>query len=186
MHKPGPNRHFYKSFKMLRFVFSFAVVATSVQAIKWVPVSEGDTISSEAVVVDGYKGMEHYCKFTDNGVEFIGSLEKGGSVCIALSRDDSVVSESSNFNILSIENDEKIGWKYCGGQKVPSRAITCNETQALGKGDCFLGQGVYGDGICEERLGFIEDKYVNMVVSGKKSRCPFKLYLVENSQESTC
>ena len=61
---------------------------------------------------------------------------------------------STQFDVL-VRGQETIGWEY-GSAPSPS-AVRCDLEQG-GGGDCFLGQGVYSDGICEEvRLAFNND-----------------------------
>ena len=46
-----------------------------------------------------------------------------------------------------MKGEESLGWEY--GSAPSSKAVGCDLEQS-GDGDCFLGQGVYSDGICEE------------------------------------
>ena len=50
------------------------------------------------------------------------------------------------FDVL-VQGQETLDWVY--GSSPPARAITCDLEQG-GEADCFLGQGVYSDGICVE------------------------------------
>ena len=46
-----------------------------------------------------------------------------------------------------MKGKESLGWEY--GSTPSSKSVRCDLEQS-GDGDCFLGQGVYSDGICEE------------------------------------
>ena len=53
---------------------------------------------------------------------------------------------SSKFDVLVKEKDT-LGWEW--GSAPSGKAVRCDLEESEG-GDCFLGQGVYSDGICEE------------------------------------
>ena len=61
---------------------------------------------------------------------------------------------SKEFEIM-VGNAEQLDWKY--GTSPPNHAVNCDLEQG-GSGDCFLGQGVYSDGICEEVGIILETK----------------------------
>ena len=52
------------------------------------------------------------------------------------------------FDILVKEQEEEtLGWEY--GAAPSHLAVSCGLEQG-GEEDCYLGQGLYSDGICEE------------------------------------
>ena len=52
------------------------------------------------------------------------------------------------FDILVKEQEqESLGWEY--GAAPSHLAVSCGLEQG-GEEDCYLGQGLYSDGICEE------------------------------------
>jgi len=61
---------------------------------------------------------------------------------------------SSQFDVLVLGKEEKLSWEW--GSAPSDKAVRCdleesfNYFQESEDGDCFLGQGVYSDGICEE------------------------------------
>ena len=54
------------------------------------------------------------------------------------------------FDVL-VQEQETLDWVYVSSP--PSRAITC-DLELGGEADCFLGQGVYSDGICV-KVGYL-------------------------------
>eukprot|EP00088_Acartia_fossae_P018965 TRINITY_DN21001_c0_g1_i5.p1 TRINITY_DN21001_c0_g1~~TRINITY_DN21001_c0_g1_i5.p1 ORF type:complete len:173 (+),score=21.19 TRINITY_DN21001_c0_g1_i5:30-521(+) len=162
----------------MKFVSVFICLIATVTAVKW----KDSRNPNELITLD----KKNFCMFTEGDKEYIGTVSQGQSGCQGLLRTGSKVKISDSFKSLTKDGNEKIGWKYCTGHKKPTRAIPCDDSKALGAGDCFLGESVYGDGICHEELGFIQGRFVYMIHNGKKSRCPFRLYLVETSQDSQC
>ena len=54
---------------------------------------------------------------------------------------------STQFDVLVKGQEENLGWEW--GSAPSDKAVKCDLEDSEG-GDCFLGQGVYSDGICEE------------------------------------
>jgi len=93
---------------------------------------------------------------------------------------------SSQFDVLVRGQEEKLSWEW--GTAPSDKAVRCdleessNYFQESEVGDCFLGQGVYSDGICEEALGYIRPSLRNiyMTAYGRVESCPFYLFLTQN------
>ncbi len=167
---------------LTKSVVALLFLVNIVSAFEWF--NHKKVVDSELVTME----RKHICNFKDaNGREYIGTVLKGGDACQGVSRGDGFkVKLKNTYSVFSNTKNEKIGWKYCTGDKKPTRAIPCDLNKGFGEGNCFLGRGVYGDGICSEEFGFIQGNMVHAVNNGKHSRCPFRFYMVERSEPSKC
>merc|ERR1712098_864697 len=86
------------------------------------------------------------------------------------------VGTADDYHILVSEH-ETLDWVY--GTQPSSRAVSCDLEVGQGA-DCYLGQGVYSDGICVEALGFIKPSERNIFMTGygKVETCPAYMFLV--------
>ncbi|ESP01911.1 hypothetical protein LOTGIDRAFT_238094 [Lottia gigantea] len=106
-----------------------------------------------------------------------GTMEKSAKTCEY--ELDGKYKSSSTYNVLTTQPGFQSSWKY-SDKFVPSGAIKCNQGV-----NCYIGQSVYGDGICSELPGKIfynpvlKRSQMIMVKDGKVYKCPFTTYLVE-------
>merc|ERR1712179_889125 len=82
--------------------------------------------------------------------------------------------ESVSYGQLT---DRSPDWVY--GTHPTTQAVTCS-LQVGTEADCYLGQGVYSDGICVEALGYIRpsERNIYMTAHGKVETCPAYLFLI--------
>ena len=74
-----------------------------------------------------------------------GQLTDSSPECV-YPEDDSKVGIADEYDILVTEEDS-LDWVY--GTHPTTQAVTCS-LQVGAEADCYLGQGVYSDGICVE------------------------------------
>jgi len=171
-----------KSIACLVLVLSLAT--QNLAGFSWEPASIDRLPDNKLELsINGFN-PHHFCKLTVDAVEYVGIVPKSGGNCTVAS--DSKVHSAKDFAVLTATTDQETGWAYCT-KTAPSNALTC-DLKVSKEGDCFFGQSLYGDGVCDESLGYIKGKFVYMAVRGKVSRCPFKLYLVsgEANRQERC
>ena len=75
-----------------------------------------------------------------------------------------------------LNQGEEIAWKWAYKGQIPENAVPCDDTQLGGTSNCFLGQSLYGDGICQESIGKI-DPVEDKIHMTKKGRLIFLIFL---------
>ena len=111
-----------------------------------------------------HRNSENVCKYIAGGVE----------------------KEGTEFEVLvRLESEKEHGWKYHSPRDphVPEDAVKC---QHPGIEACYLGLSLYGDGVCDEGIGTIDQKARMMTFprDGEVRRCPFYMYLVHGGEEN--
>ena len=96
---------------------------------------------------------------------------------------DGVEREGAEFELLVRPDSEKEhDWKYHSGSNIPESAVTCEHA---GIEECYLGLSLYGDGVCTEGIGTIDQKarMMSFPRDGRIHRCPSFMYLVHGGGE---
>ena len=97
---------------------------------------------------------------------------------------DGVEKEGTEFEVLvRLDSEKSHDWKYSDPRApaVPEDAVTC---QHPGIEACYLGLSLYGDGVCAEGIGTIDQtaRMVSFPRDGQVQRCPFYMYLVHGGE----
>ncbi|KAK6173943.1 hypothetical protein SNE40_017309 [Patella caerulea] len=147
--------------------------------LQWVGIAENGAIPSTAVPIrtNGHS-LYYFCEVvvsSKGGQRIPGTLKPTDNSCKY--EVDGAVKSSTVFNVLVNPSGASVKWKYVSPRAgVPVGAVKCHEGD-----NCYLGQSIYGDGICEELPGKIFSGQTQMIMTNDKKvfRCPFKMYLVE-------
>jgi len=170
-------------YKMQSFCACLLVFVVATKSLKWEKYSAEVAERGLEVSANSQK-TKFFCKITVGDAEHVGTIKKNRTLCKAANSATKEIVSSTEFEIMTHVEEEEFKWVYCS-QKKPAKAVAC-DLKLSGEGDCHLGQSVYGDGVCDEDLGYIKNDVVNMVSRGRVSRCPFKMYLVEKSETVDC
>merc|ERR1712098_468258 len=129
-----------------------------------------------AKVYPNARTPHYFCRVKlESGSASYGQLTDAEPACV-YPGDGDKVGTADDYHILVSEHDT-LYWVY--GTQPSSKAVSCDLEVGQGA-DCYLGQGVYSDGICVEALGFIKPSERNIFMTGygKVETCPAYMFLV--------
>merc|ERR1719219_1970844 len=146
---------------LLSVLGSFSAIHSS-QSLQWAEVTNGN-IPDNAVKVSGRNKSPHYpCRVSGSSqTPSYGILSGAGDGrCEYADNNQQQILSSASFDIL-VGDQSRVGLKWLGASGRPSeaeirrgRAIPCHLNIGT-HSDCYLGQGVYSDGICREEFGVV-------------------------------
>merc|ERR1712142_395184 len=167
-----------------------------ISSLQWVKTTDGKIPALAAKVYPNSRTPHYFCRVKlESGSLSYGQLTDAEPACVYPGDGNKVgtaddyhnevdkannyhnkVGTADDYHILVSEQDT-LDWVY--GTQPSSRAVSCDLEVGQGS-DCYLGQGVYSDGICVEALGFIKPSERNIFMTGygKVETCPAYMFLV--------
>jgi len=145
-------------------------------ALKWVKTTGAELPVGSAKVYPNTKTPHYFCRVQlESGGMSYGQLTDSSPDCVYPDNDNKV-GTAEEYDILVTEEDS-LDWVY--GTHPTTQAVTCS-LEVGTEADCYLGQGVYSDGICVEALGYIRpsERNIYMTAHGKVETCPAYLFLI--------
>lgn len=173
-----------------RISFLLLILAEFGWSLEWQPVISGEIpLNSVEQSYVSSLGNSYYCEAIykpDNKTTevYTGIVHAREKTCEFVTKDHQIKT-STKYSILVKAKGEKDQFVYAGfHDPPPPNAVRCNDT---GIENCFLGQSIYGDAICDVESGKIDaDKgFIYIVVGHEKSTCPFFSYLTQEKISSS-
>eukprot|EP00092_Neocalanus_flemingeri_P034278 GFUD01037275.1.p1 GENE.GFUD01037275.1~~GFUD01037275.1.p1 ORF type:complete len:168 (+),score=40.68 GFUD01037275.1:38-541(+) len=165
----------YTSITSSVIVITLAIIS-GVHSLSWEKAEAGKLPPKAAKLYPNTRKPHYFCRVVlESGSLSYGQLTDTSPSCTYPAGRKALT--STKFDIL-VRGEETLDWEY--GRTPSSKAVRCDLEEGEG-GDCFLGQGVYSDGICEEALGYIRPSLRNiyMTAYGRVESCPLYLFLTQ-------
>merc|ERR1711936_974203 len=157
-------------------------------SLRWIQAVDGQLPDNAAKLYPNTNKAHYLCRVVlESGDITYGQLKDTSPSCThpgTEGEEGTMAMSSGQFDVL-VKDQETLGWKFGQFGSVESdNALKCDLSVGQG-GDCYLGQGVYSDGICEEALGFIKPstKKIYMTAYNEVATCPFYFFLTAEYPE---
>lgn len=165
----------------LSFLLLFSCSQYCCQALMWQTSSNGDVPYKAVQYIPPYqKTSIHFCQVYDRKLAkaFTGTISEGEKVCQFVDTSNEKVRVSSDYEVLTLDKGDEVGWKWAYPKTVPINAVSCDDS-VLGPSNCYLGVSMYSDGICQESSGKIspDEGLIHMSMDREYELCPFFMYL---------
>merc|ERR1711997_130467 len=142
---------------LLSVLSSFSLIHCS-QPLRWKQAANG-RIPRHAVKVFSRNKTPHYpCRVSTSSQVSYGVLSGEEGTCKFADTDQKHILSSSSFDVL-VGDQSRVALKWVGSRPTgaemrQSGAIPCNLNTGTSS-DCYFGEGVYSDGICDEEVGVV-------------------------------